>query len=130
MITIPRNDNYISVHLGETYPCAICGKPCPDPKYMLHEHDGGGIAVTEEEAAKLDESGDLGMQPIGVSCFKKHPELKPYVVSVAPKKVKAPKKPSVNWKDLYFDLYRQAMGEGAPDEEILEDAKKRRKLLS
>jgi hypothetical protein len=50
---------------------------------MLWCHNGGSDAVTEEEGTKLNAEGregaDLGNQPIGTDCLKKHPELKPYV---------------------------------------------------
>jgi len=62
-------------------PCVVCGRPCPNPRFMLHYWDGG-YAVTEQEAQALDRDdpgGDLGMYPIGSDCLRKHPELKPYV---------------------------------------------------
>lgn len=71
---------------GSTYPCIICGKPCPNPKYMVWEHCGGGVLVTEEEGNRLNEEGrggeDLGGQPIGVDCLRKNPDLKPYAGKV------------------------------------------------
>lgn len=68
-------------HPGGKTPCYICAKPIANERirHMIHVHCGGGMAVTEEEAAKLDPAGDLGGQPIGPECLKKHPELKPYV---------------------------------------------------
>lgn len=34
-----------------------------------------------------------------------------------------------DWVDLYFDLFRQVFGEQSPEEEIFQDAKKRRGML-
>lgn len=88
MIRILTNDNYSEMQdrfpcKGDAYPCVICGKPCPTPKFMLWCHMGGSHAVTQEEGEKLNAEGhggaDLGAQPIGVDCLRKHPELKPYV---------------------------------------------------
>lgn len=68
---------------GTEQPCLLCGKPCPNPKYMVHLHCGGDTAVTEEEAEALNANGnegsDLGMYPIGNDCLKKHPEFNPYI---------------------------------------------------
>jgi hypothetical protein len=116
---------------AETAPCIICGRPCKDPKYMIHEHEGGGTAVAEEEAAKLDGAGDMGLQPIGADCLDEHPELRPYVQvqGTASKPRKAAKKVvSVDWT-IYADLYRQVFGEGATDQEIKKDIKNRQELL-
>ena len=65
-------------------PCIICGKPVnidTNPKTVpwIHDHNGGGCAVTETEARALDPGADLGWWPIGSDCLRKHPELKPYV---------------------------------------------------
>jgi hypothetical protein len=60
-------------------PCLLCGKPVKTPRYWLHEHEGGGVVVTEAEAATLDEQSDMGMWPIGADCLKKHPDLRPYI---------------------------------------------------
>jgi len=35
-----------------------------------------------------------------------------------------------SWTDLYFDLYRQTHGEGASEQEIMQDARRRLKALS
>jgi len=64
---------------GSTAPCIVCGKPTPNPKFMLHVHEGGITAVTEEESKQLGGSGDLGLQPLGGECRRKHPALAPYV---------------------------------------------------
>jgi len=34
-----------------------------------------------------------------------------------------------DWVDMYFDLFRQVFGEQSPEEEIFQDAKKRREIL-
>lgn len=68
---------------GDAYPCVICGRPCPNPKYMIWCHNGGNTAVTLAEGHRLNKSGhagaDLGMQPIGADCLRKNPQLRPYV---------------------------------------------------
>lgn len=91
-LQIPTNENYSSNQdkfpcKGNTYPCVVCGKPCPNPKFMLWVHCGGDTAVTIEEGERLNAAGeegsDLGSQPIGVDCLRKHPELKPYTWRVS-----------------------------------------------
>ena len=84
VIAVPMSSNYSEnaekCH-GDTYPCAVCGKPCPNPKWMLHLHYGGGVAILDEEFEQAEiecYGGDLGGYPIGVICLRQHPELKPY----------------------------------------------------
>ena len=58
--------------------CLVCGKPVKDTSgsaHWVHEHDGGGLIVTDRLAAQLDSMSDLGFQAIGSDCWKKHPEL-------------------------------------------------------
>ena len=46
---------------------------------MVHVHGGGYCVVTEAEADTMDPCADLGMQPIGSECFRKHKRvLEPY----------------------------------------------------
>ena len=62
---------------GDGEPCAICGKevkPSSKTAHYIRMGRGGGHAVTNEEA-DADPGGDLGCQPIGPDCWKKHPEL-------------------------------------------------------
>jgi hypothetical protein len=83
MIDIPMNKDFCEQAekcKDAVQPCIVCGKPAPTTPFSIHVHCGGGTAVTEEEAAKLDEGADLGMYPIGRNCLKKHPELKEYAV--------------------------------------------------
>ena len=86
MINVPTSDHYSikshGRHPNDSIPCYVCAKPIREDriKYMLHIHCGGGVAVTEAEAATLDEAGDLGCHPIGVDCLRRHPELKPYAI--------------------------------------------------
>lgn len=80
-IKIPISPNYsyegVSSDIG---PCVVCGREVKTARYFVHEHNGGGLAVTEEEAEQMDEyADDMGLQPIGPDCLRKHPELKPYV---------------------------------------------------
>lgn len=61
--------------------CYLCGSPTdPDSKFthFVHVHGGGSLIVTEAEAAAMAMAADLGLQPIGVSCWRHHPELHPY----------------------------------------------------
>ena len=128
MIDIPRHPDY-SKNFNRPYRedpdvcrCCICGRPCPEPRYMLNEHCGGGVAVTEQEAASLNEAADLGMQAIGADCLKKHPELKPYVdeqIVIKP----------TDWKRLYFDLFRQMNDEDTSDHSVMQDAYRRFEIL-
>jgi hypothetical protein len=80
MIRIPEHKNFhqnADKCRGSVQPCAVCGKPCPTPKYYIHVGNGGGWAVTEEEAA-ADPAGDLGGYPVGADCWNKYPQLHPY----------------------------------------------------
>ena len=81
----PRYHKNVEKLTGSSYPCILCGSPCPNPKYYVWEHCGGGVVVTPEEGGRLNANGesgaDLGMQPIGDDCLRKHPELKPYLIS-------------------------------------------------
>lgn len=78
---IKRNDRRgdgTSVH-GR---CRLCGANIRNPNTAVYvrEHCGGGVIVTEEEAGSLPENEDLGGQPIGPECYRKHKEtLLPYV---------------------------------------------------
>lgn len=82
MIKIPTSASYsknYAGHSGEHEPCCVCGKAVKAPRHYLHMHCGGSHAVTEAEAATLPDNADLGMQPVGADCLRKHPELRPYV---------------------------------------------------
>lgn len=142
MIEIPFDDNFsenqdkFPCHDAQQ-PCVICGRACKNPRYMVRVHDGYTKIVTEEEAERMNTvdydkyADDMGMHPIGPDCLRKHPEIRPYVhdsQAKAPKKP-ATKAPSINWRALYFDLYRQVNGESTPDSEVQRDAKKRAEIL-
>ena len=81
-----RSPNYSKnlAYVKGAYPCVVCGKPVPNPRYMVHLHGGGGVLVTEEElpallqSGELTENADLYFYPIGQDCLRQHPELKPY----------------------------------------------------
>lgn len=79
----PAYDKNLGIRKNHVERCMICGKPCLDAKYFAWEHCGGGTLVTREEGERLNKSGkaggDLGYQPIGPECLKKHPELKAYL---------------------------------------------------
>lgn len=130
-IEIPFNDDF-GEQMDRTgshgrSPCIVCGRQCPNPRYMVHVHGGLQTIVTEEEAEQLNNSdesgGDMGMWPIGTDCLKKHPELRPY----AQEQVVI--KPS-DWQKLFFDLYRQTCGnELAREQEVMADAYRRLEIL-
>lgn len=77
------HDNSIKCR-GDEQPCAICGRPCKNPKYYLWIHHGGSHAVTKDEGERLNSTGscgaDLGCHPIGADCLKRNPQLKPFVM--------------------------------------------------
>jgi hypothetical protein len=82
MIDVPRSDSYNKIFTGVSSgdgPCCICGKNIRAAKRFVHIHNGGESLVTEVEAATMDEAADLGLQPIGEDCIRKHPEVKPYL---------------------------------------------------
>lgn len=64
---------------GDTYPCACCGLPVPKPKFYVHMIHGGGVALhPDDEDIYIEDGGDMGLQPVGTDCLKRHPELKPF----------------------------------------------------
>jgi hypothetical protein len=42
---------------------------------------------------------------------------------------RAYKIPKSDWQEMYFDIYRQTHGEECTDEQIMQDAEKRRAIL-
>ncbi len=87
MIAIPRHPNYHKNYrrTGSSYlqHCIVCGRAISFPRFMVHVVNGGASLATEEEALKLlDDSGYLGLHPLGTDCLKSHPELKPYAAQV------------------------------------------------
>jgi hypothetical protein len=86
-IAIPRNPSQKTRPCGDDEAeCVICGRPVKlqGHRFFLWEHCGGGTAVTLEEGERLNATGhgggDLGGQPIGRDCLRKHPELKPFLM--------------------------------------------------
>jgi hypothetical protein len=64
-------------------PCVVCGRGIATSRqrFMVHVVDGGlSLALPEDETT--DPRDDLGLYPIGPDCRRKHPELKPYIVSI------------------------------------------------
>lgn len=83
---IPYHPRYTTNFQGVTKgdelgPCVVCGKAVKAPGvYFVHAVEGGGYVCTpDEDAARFGRSDDLGLQPIGSDCVRKHPELAPYV---------------------------------------------------
>lgn len=80
----PRYDQNVKATRSEHLPCILCGRECKNAKFFVWEHNGGGTLVTPQEGEELNETGhsgaDLGLQPIGSDCLKKHPQIKPFVV--------------------------------------------------
>jgi hypothetical protein len=64
--------------------CVVCDRPVKmdAPVWVLWIHGGGAEAVTAAEGERRNAAGgeasDLGTQPIGPDCLRRHPELKPY----------------------------------------------------
>lgn len=79
-----RYDQNVKATRSEHLPCILCGRECKHPKFFVWEHNGGGTLVTLQEGEELNEAGhsgaDLGLQPIGPDCLKKHPQIKPFVI--------------------------------------------------
>lgn len=73
------------------YPrCRICNLPIKNEEraVWVREHFGGGWIVTESEGDQISAAGfaswDLGGQPIGPECYRKHKEkLAPFVGAAA-----------------------------------------------
>jgi hypothetical protein len=104
-------------------PCIVCGKGCKNPQWMVHLSDGGMYIVTEQEAQEMNDNLEMGWWPVGTDCYRNNPEIRPYAV-------KQPTIKASDWKRLYFDLYRQANGEQASDDEVMQDAYRRFEILS
>lgn len=54
-------------------PCYICGRPLDtraDGTRWIRVVDGGDSAA--EQGEEIDPAGDLGLQPVGRDCLKKH----------------------------------------------------------
>jgi len=94
MTEIPVHKDYFSNAercKGNTYPCVVCGRPAPNPKYMVRVIYGTHVGTQQEaesthifsEDGKELDGGDLGLYPIGSDCLKKHPELKEYAIKTA-----------------------------------------------
>lgn len=60
--------------------CVCCGMVIrnPDAARLIHEHNGGGVAVTAAEAATLNPAADMGGQTVGSECWRRFPQLHPY----------------------------------------------------
>lgn len=95
MIEIPRHPNYRKnadrLHADDV-PCVICGKAVKDQRFMFWTWEGAYL-VTEAEVDAINAgtsdtgmtpAGDSGGYPIGAGCLKKHPELKPYLMTDEP----------------------------------------------
>ncbi len=55
---------------GKGYPCALCGKPCPNPTTMVH-FTGGALDLACTEEYSHPDGGDMGCYPIGPGCLRK-----------------------------------------------------------
>lgn len=74
-----RNRNAGKPINDDEMPCVVCGNPMKEVSAMyVHVHDGGRLIVSEEEAQKMGGAGDMLFSPIGSSCIRRHPEIKPY----------------------------------------------------
>lgn len=78
----PNSDHHAQEQRIRDYhdtPCIICGKGVKEPWSNTVHVFWGFTVVTEQEAAELDSSGDLGLWPIGNDCLRNHSEILPYV---------------------------------------------------
>jgi len=73
---------------GHETPCIVCGKGCTTSgnAVWVWMHEGGSYLVDGEEGERLNAEGhsnaDLGAQPVGPDCYKKHKaKLQPFVVN-------------------------------------------------
>ena len=55
------------------YPCALCGKECPNPTHLVRFVEGGLSTVATDEYADRPENqpGDMGGYPVGPACARK-----------------------------------------------------------
>lgn len=70
------------------YPCIVCGtRTGPNPSKYIHVCDGGSIVRDPRDLGpghgEFGESGCLGFYPIGPSCLKNFPQLRPYASKTA-----------------------------------------------
>lgn len=87
MLEIVQADNYTETwertQKDDAYPCVVCGRATPNPRYMVHMFWGTHVVTEEEAEAIIKEEGgggDMYFYPIGTTCLRKHPEYKPYAV--------------------------------------------------
>ena len=70
-------------------PCWICGRgvDMTRPHMMIQVGGGGGLFISaDEEITEQDwVEGYMGCFPIGRTCLRKHPELRPYVSEFGPR---------------------------------------------
>jgi hypothetical protein len=76
MIRVPRPKKYYDEDMpGDTYPCVICGKPCPNPKtYVWLVSGGTELARPGIDNHLVEESGNMLFYPVGSSCVKLVPK--------------------------------------------------------
>ncbi len=84
---IPTNRDRNARTCGDNEaPCVICNRPVKllARTKMVWVHKGGSHVVTVDEGNRLNDAGeaggDLGGQPIGSDCLRRHPEIVPYLI--------------------------------------------------
>lgn len=86
MIEVPTTEDYdknANRARGEDYPCVVCGRAV---KYGsrtgvgVHLGNGGSHLLLPSEVDPAA-SDYLGVYPLGGDCLRKHPELRPYVIT-------------------------------------------------
>lgn len=76
----PRSlrDSHRPGQTGDWYPCFICGVPC-NPATAKLIHLCGGGSLVRDHADPCGGDGCLAGYPVGPTCLRRHPEIKPYV---------------------------------------------------
>lgn len=87
MIAIPYNTKLIEKNekqygMNDGSHCIICNKPVD----MVGKNTAfvriiAATAIGTPTEAEADPDADMGLYPIGPDCLRRHPELKPYVMT-------------------------------------------------
>lgn len=84
MIAIPfdpaytYSDNRERTQTHGNDPCIVCGRECNNPKYKVYVNNGFTHILTPREFNE-QATINMGLFPIGATCLRLHPELKPYI---------------------------------------------------
>lgn len=71
--------NYEGVIPDGTLPCIVCGKAVHLTDITNYVHVGNGGSDILPPGEEDHPASDLGLQPIGATCLRLNPQVKPYI---------------------------------------------------